>query len=1068
MRSCAYTYARAAALTVITLIPAHAGASTISVPQGADLQAALNAARPGDTILLDPGAVYVGNFELPMHGGTTYVTLRTGGADTLLPPAGTRITPNHATYLAKLRSPNGMPALATKAGAAFWRVMLLELNASNSQGDLLALGNGTPLQNALSLVPHHLIIDRVYIHGDRLNGQKRGILLNSGDTTIVNSWVSDIKAVGVDTQAIAGANGPGPFHIENNYLEGAGNVFMIGGDDPKIAGLVPTGLVFRSNVVTRPLSWRDPILQTPLNVTAVAATGGTLAAGTYGYRVVARRPAGSTTATSTKSVEVSAVAPAGARITIRWNAVPDATEYRVYGRTVGNQSMYWRVTSTEFTDSGAAGTSGTAPTTASVWQVKNLFELKNMRHAQIDYNLMENHWAQAQSGPAILFTVRNQYGGCLQCVVEDVTFEYNTVRNLGAGIHILGIDNNYPSQQTNAIRIRNNEILNLDKNLWGGHGYFLQIGDNPRDITVDHNTIISPSGGGLITVTGPVVYGLVFTNNVARHNAYGIFGNGMGYGNAPINYYFPDSVIRRNVLAGGKASNYPADNFFPTTAVFESHFVNYIGGDYSLVPGTDWALAGTDGRDLGANSPLAVPDPGSAEPPQVTTTSLLAATELESYSSTLAASGGTTPYQWRVLSGAMPVGLLLDPLTGTISGVASSVGDFLFTVQVIDAGGATAAQPLMIHVERAIPPVSIVTTAVAAAQAEIPYSQHFDATGGLGTYSWTLSAGALPAGLALSPSGDLYGTPAVPGTFSFSITVVDAQNPLRESSRAFDLFVAAPPNRAPSIALHTSASGTVQAGTPVTLTALATDVDGIVGRVDFSVNGQPLASVTTPPFIYEWTARQGGPYTFRAVAVDDDGAATESTSVSVQTTAEVVIYAADVERFAGDFQMVADATAAAGQRLWNPNRNAAKVATAAASPATYAEFTFYAEAGRPYHLWMRGYAEKNNYNNDSFYVQFSGTVTAQGAATTRIGTTSATSLMIEDAGNAGVQGWGWQDNAYEAFAPPLYFERTGVQMIRVQQREDGLSIDQIVLSPMTYFTTRPGALKNDTTIVAKP
>jgi hypothetical protein len=133
----------------------------------------------------------------------------------------------------------------------------------------------------------------------------------------------------------------------------------------------------------------------------------------------------------------------------------------------------------------------------------------------------------------------------------------------------------------------------------------------------------------------------------------------------------------------------------------------------------------------------------------------------------------------------------------------------------------------------------------------------------------------------------------------------------------------------------------------------------------------------------------------------------------------------------------------------------------------YAEFTFHAEAGRAYHIWMRGLAEKNNYNNDSFYVQFSGLVDAQGSAAHRIGTTTAMSVILEDAGNANVLGWGWQDNAYGGFGAALYFEQTGLQTLRIQQREDGLSIDQIVISPSVYLAASPGLLKNDTTIVAR-
>ena len=66
-------------------------AATIVVNAGGNLQAAIDAARPGDTILLAPGATFVGNFRLPMHGGTDYITIRSAAADDLLPADGVRI-----------------------------------------------------------------------------------------------------------------------------------------------------------------------------------------------------------------------------------------------------------------------------------------------------------------------------------------------------------------------------------------------------------------------------------------------------------------------------------------------------------------------------------------------------------------------------------------------------------------------------------------------------------------------------------------------------------------------------------------------------------------------------------------------------------------------------------------------------------------------------------------------------------------------------------------------------------------------------------------------------------------
>jgi hypothetical protein len=231
---CSFGRTIAEALLIALLAPVVGYAGTITVARGGDLQAALNAARPGDTILLEPGATFVGNFVLPVHGGTTYVTLRSGADDKLLPRDGMRMSPAYSQYLPKIKSPNTMAAMKTAPGAAYWRLMFLELMANvNGASDILQLGDGSAAQNTLSLVPHDLIVDRVYMHGDRLNGQKRGIALNSGNTAIVNSHISECKAVTQDSQAIGGWNGPGPYRIENNYLEGAGEVFMLGGDDPK-------------------------------------------------------------------------------------------------------------------------------------------------------------------------------------------------------------------------------------------------------------------------------------------------------------------------------------------------------------------------------------------------------------------------------------------------------------------------------------------------------------------------------------------------------------------------------------------------------------------------------------------------------------------------------------------------------------------------------------------------------------------------------------------------------------------------------------------------------------------
>ena len=487
--------------------------ASVTLRAGEDLQQALNAARPGDTILLEPGATFVGNFILPAKGAgeTAYITIRSSAPDWTLPPADTRIAPSHSTQLPKLRSPNGLPVIATAPGAHHYRLQFLEFLANaQGAGDVITLGDGSSAQNTLAAVPHDLTVDRVYIHGDASVGQKRGISLNSARTNVLNSYIGDIKAIGQDSQAVGGWNGPGPFTIENNYLEAAGENIMFGGADPAIPDLVPSDISIKRNHLSKTVSWRS-----------------------------------------------------------------------------------------------------------QKWTVKNLLELKNARRVTIADNLLEYNWLAGQTGFAVLFTVRNQDGRCRWCQVEDVVFERNIVRHVAAGVSILGYDDINPSRQTRSITIRHNVFADVDSERWGGNGYFLMIQGEPRDIVIDHNTIIQDHAYGIAVAGGPPILGFAFTNNLARHNSYGFIGTDRAPGQDSINAYFPGSTITANVIADGDSARYPRGNSFPSTAEFRRQFMSYDDGDYRLVPGSAWRGAGTDRLDLGANLAMAVPKPAPTPLPRI-------------------------------------------------------------------------------------------------------------------------------------------------------------------------------------------------------------------------------------------------------------------------------------------------------------------------------------------------------------------------------------------------------------------------------------------------------------------
>ena len=823
-----------------------------------DLQLAIDDAVLGDTILLRAGETFTGNFKLTAKSGTGWITIRSDASDSQLPAAGVRLVPSGKTgantsrsLLPRLVGLGGAlkttPVVRTAAGAHHYRLQFLEIDGTANVGfeTLVQIGDDTT-----AAPPTDIVIDRAYLHGHPTKGQKRGVMLNGVRCDVIDSYISDVKAVNADSQGIAGYNGAGPFKIVNNYIEAAAENILFGGSDPAITGLVPADITISRNHLYKPLAWQSPILSPPGSPTASASTGGALPAGTHYFKVVAVMTTDTVKAFSLPSAERAVTVSGSGAVKLTWSGVSGADRYRIYrGTSSGGEKVYLETpsASTSFTYSGSGELSGTPPASGTRWVVKNLFELKNAERVTVDGNVIENIWAAGQYGYALVLTPENSGGKATWARVKNVTFTNNIVRHAPGAINLVGRDaRGYPSGRGESITFRNNLFDDIDNSKYGGLAKAVLIGLGASAVTFDSNTFIHTNSSLVYGYGTEQMPTFKFTNNIARHQKYGIMGEGSSPGLPSISKYFPSSVITCNSLAGGSKSLYPVPNAFPTVTDWTNAFADFANADYGVVrPEVNYAAGCADttgGADIVTleaavtGTPVTPPPPANAPP-------------------------------------------------------------------VANAGG---------------PYSGVVGAAVA-----VDGSQSTDADGTVAAWRWTWADDILV--------------------------------------RARDL---------PDSAIRGSA----------------------------------------------WT---------RASVAD----------------------------------------AAGGIAIHNPNRNVDKLSAPLASPASYVEFTVRVAAGVPYRLWLRLRAEQDSYVNDSLFVQFSGAVDASGTAIDRIGTTQGAAIVLEDGKAMTIAGWGWNDAAYGAVAPPVYFAKSGLETIRIQQREDGVMWDQLVLSANRYRSTAPGPVRADATLL---
>jgi len=247
--------------------------SVISVKSGGDLQSAINSAQCGQTIQLQAGASFSGTFNLPAKGcnDQNWIIIRTSSPDSALPAEGQRVTPcyagvsslpgrpvyscqNPSNVLAKVQNAGAVSPITFADKANYYRLLGLEITRPVGS-------KGSALLVSLAGTADHIIVDRSWLHGQAQDETRDGVSLAGGtNMAVIDSYFNDFHCIAksgscTDSHAVSGGvsdTQDGPYLIQNNFLEAAGEAVMMGGGG---ATMTPTDITVIGNHFFKPWSW---------------------------------------------------------------------------------------------------------------------------------------------------------------------------------------------------------------------------------------------------------------------------------------------------------------------------------------------------------------------------------------------------------------------------------------------------------------------------------------------------------------------------------------------------------------------------------------------------------------------------------------------------------------------------------------------------------------------------------------------------------------------------------------------------------------------------------------------
>ena len=529
--------------------------AVIKVNSGGDLQAALNSAQCGNTIELQAGATFSGDFKFPALNcdGNHWIIVRTSSPDSALPAEGQRLTPCYAgvaslqgrpqypcnnpqNVLSKIvLNTGGTGPVTLQAGANHYRFVGLEITRAvglKAAPTFIAMTQGG--------TGSYFVLDRSWLHGTTQDDSADGFELTGiTNVAIVDSYFSDFHCADqcTDAHAIGGGNGnnqDGPYKIDDNFLEASGEAILLGGG---AATLTPTDITITHNHFFKPWQWM------PGNKPFVG--------GTKGNPFIVKN-----------HLELKNAVRVLIEANLMENSWGGFTQTG-YGIVLTPKNQHTK----------------TGQNVCPLCQVTDItIRFVRVSHAGGGIAMATGISSGGKGGPALAGTRWSVH----DVVIDDLNKNY-----VGPGNAFL-ISNGWPKNPLNSI-------------------------------TINHVTAFPDSGGQMIFMgnlsKNASMYGLVFTNNMMGAGRYPIWNTGGGsdscaYSGIPVTVIttcFTTYTFGNNSFIAPPPkydpSTWPSNNMFPQS-VSDVGFTNYQngnGGNYELQPSSPYKNKGSDGKDLGAD-----------------------------------------------------------------------------------------------------------------------------------------------------------------------------------------------------------------------------------------------------------------------------------------------------------------------------------------------------------------------------------------------------------------------------------------------------------------------------------